>query len=498
MDPSHSSLTHTRTPKNRHTQELQHTVGHEVAGEGLAVDDGPANYEADEEGTGRRQKDVRREFSIRNPFVRKEDEETQGDLEAETGEIHNYSHSHGFGEDKGGILAEKGVDLHTGSSSLGLGFRAAAEYERSPEEDETTLVGLAVEDDDVRVSDNGEDGFIPKEATLTTNMENTFGKEAVTGCFSITAPVFPKPRRQVWRNLLPSSLSLTDSMENRTGTKVDNQSSRSSISDKVGERILMETMGNDGGSAAGTFPTNLTIFRPTNIVNNVLPEKIEKTPEFADVEYDTTADADADITADVGHDTVADTEADIIVDLCDDVSNDTSADAGADVMHDISNAMEKISTLPTQERAFAKGLFVGNIPLNTHSNMSIDDKIVDAFNNSSRKTLSYIPPTIQNGEVVVRPTMETIRNGSTKCKTTAVGYFLGKRPYFYHVKDFAYSVWPGLREVKATMNGFFFFQFKTVAYMEEAIEGGPWFFQGQPIVMQKWEPGMVMRKLKHT
>ncbi|KAL2237663.1 UNVERIFIED_CONTAM: hypothetical protein Sindi_0958000 [Sesamum indicum] len=34
--------------------------------------------------------------------------------------------------------------------------------------------------------------------------------------------------------------------------------------------------------------------------------------------------------------------------------------------------------------------------------------------------------------------------------------------------------------------------------MEEAIEGGPWLFQGQPIVLQKWESGMVMRKLKHT
>ncbi|XP_011101696.1 uncharacterized protein LOC105179751 [Sesamum indicum] len=72
--------------------------------------------------------------------------------------------------------------------------------------------------------------------------------------------------------------------------------------------------------------------------------------------------------------------------------------------------------------------------------------------------------------------MEAIRNGATKWKTTA----------------------PGLREVKATTNGFFFFQFKTVAFMEEAIEGGPWLFQGQPIVLQKWEPGMVMRKLKHT
>ena len=34
--------------------------------------------------------------------------------------------------------------------------------------------------------------------------------------------------------------------------------------------------------------------------------------------------------------------------------------------------------------------------------------------------------------------------------------------------------------------------------MEDVIEGGPWLFQGQPIVLQKWEPGMVLRKLQHT
>ncbi|KAL2248016.1 UNVERIFIED_CONTAM: hypothetical protein Sindi_2653900 [Sesamum indicum] len=53
-------------------------------------------------------------------------------------------------------------------------------------------------------------------------------------------------------------------------------------------------------------------------------------------------------------------------------------------------------------------------------------------------------------------------------------------------------------EVTATANGFFFFQFKSVIDMEEVIKGGPWLFQGQPIVLQKWEPGMAMRKLKHT
>ncbi|KAL0439139.1 UNVERIFIED_CONTAM: hypothetical protein Slati_2396900 [Sesamum latifolium] len=32
----------------------------------------------------------------------------------------------------------------------------------------------------------------------------------------------------------------------------------------------------------------------------------------------------------------------------------------------------------------------------------------------------------------------------------------------------------------------------------EVIEDGPWLFQGQPIVLQRWEPGLALRKHKHT
>ncbi|KAL2235672.1 UNVERIFIED_CONTAM: hypothetical protein Sindi_1299400 [Sesamum indicum] len=102
---------------------------------------------------------------------------------------------------------------------------------------------------------------------------------------------------------------------------------------------------------------------------------------------------------------------------------------------------------------------------------------------------------MQNGEVVVRPTLKAVRDGSMRWKSTAVGYFMGKRPYFHHLKYFAHSIWPSLREVTATANGFVFFQFKTTIDMEEVIEGGPWLFQGQQIILQKWEPGMAMRKL---
>ncbi|KAL0439843.1 UNVERIFIED_CONTAM: hypothetical protein Slati_2467300 [Sesamum latifolium] len=53
-------------------------------------------------------------------------------------------------------------------------------------------------------------------------------------------------------------------------------------------------------------------------------------------------------------------------------------------------------------------------------------------------------------------------------------------------------------DVIETVNGFFFIQFANCAAMEEVIDGGPWLFQGQPIVLQKWTPGLALRKHGHT
>ncbi|KAL2224542.1 UNVERIFIED_CONTAM: hypothetical protein Sindi_3021900 [Sesamum indicum] len=224
----------------------------------------------------------------------------------------------------------------------------------------------------------------------------------------------------------------------------------------------------------------------------------------------------ADIIAAARADIIAAARADIIADTGAsraDVSNYTIK-ARADIIDDTRKARADINTDTCKNRAdvsnsvernqamhdapLPTGLYVGNIPLHAYPDTIIDDKIAHAFNHSTRKTLSFIAPTMQNGEVVVQPSLDAVRNGSKRWKSTAVGYFLGKRPYYHHLKEFAHSVWPALREVTATTNGFFFFQFKTVFDMEEIIEGGPWLFQGQPIVLQKWEPGMAMRKLKHT
>ncbi|KAL2251908.1 UNVERIFIED_CONTAM: hypothetical protein Sindi_2313100 [Sesamum indicum] len=248
---------------------------------------------------------------------------------------------------------------------------------------------------------------------------------------------------------------------------------------------------------------------------------LEHTADISPSRADIIAAARADIITDARADIIAAARADIIAapraddtgasradvsnytiksraDIIDDTRK-ARADISADTCKnraDVSNSVERKQAM--HDAPVPTGLYVGNIPLHAYPEIIIDDKIAHAFNHSTRKTLSFIAPTMQNGEVVVRPSLDAVRNGSKRWKSTAVGYFLGKRPYYHHLKEFAHSVWPALREVTATTNGFYFFQFKTVFYMEEIIEGGPWLFQGQPIVLQKWEPGMAMRKLKHT
>ncbi|KAK4383920.1 hypothetical protein Sango_3108200 [Sesamum angolense] len=95
-------------------------------------------------------------------------------------------------------------------------------------------------------------------------------------------------------------------------------------------------------------------------------------------------------------------------------------------------------------------IYIGNVKLQTE----FVDTIAGAFLQSSRKTLHFVPPTRQNGEIIMRPTKEwsimVPKNGGQRL-------------------------------------GFFFFRFFNRMAMEDVIEGGPWLFQGQPIVLQPWE-----------
>ncbi|KAL0294053.1 UNVERIFIED_CONTAM: hypothetical protein Scaly_3129800 [Sesamum calycinum] len=144
------------------------------------------------------------------------------------------------------------------------------------------------------------------------------------------------------------------------------------------------------------------------------------------------------------------------------------------------------STLPV--------IYVGNVKLQT----GLVDDIAGAFLQSSRKTLHFVPP-----DAAERGNNRPTNQGSGRQWVQEMAHYCsglssGRRPYFPQLESYARANWKGLQHVSATSSGFFFFRFHTRIAMEDVIEGGPWLFQGQPIVLQCWEQGMSLRRQQHT
>ncbi|KAL2235612.1 UNVERIFIED_CONTAM: hypothetical protein Sindi_1293400 [Sesamum indicum] len=143
--------------------------------------------------------------------------------------------------------------------------------------------------------------------------------------------------------------------------------------------------------------------------------------EVAPVGSDLDAEVAVEVSADISPtkaDVISAARADVIHDARADVNSYTSADVTAYTAADVINPRADISSFMGKKNSNLGNklapvpLFIGNIPLHTGSNGIVNDKIADAFNNSSGKTLSFIAPTKQNGEVVVRPSLDTVLDGS--------------------------------------------------------------------------------------
>ncbi|KAL2223863.1 UNVERIFIED_CONTAM: hypothetical protein Sindi_2961300 [Sesamum indicum] len=582
MEPKNSlsSLSHTNTHNKTHTNitTTQSSSAGDLGGGGDASEDG-----CDVEEDGEQHGEVAMVVFQGEPLpLAAEFEKMGGRLEAESDEASSTGFRFDIGDGKGSPIDGKLGVFAAGSSHSKLGFRAAMESEKSPEEDEATPTDMEVVAmaDDSRTSGEGE-GVMPIEKDPNLDVEDgdlvrrpilgfgganlngserlkssfnmaeflrlahkvidkndhestaaleelrlkwemRFGKVSMLRCFppekmmsrtNVTDIPPTRTRRQAYRSLLPMS-----TMEKTTDTD-GLQFGRSPMTVPViSDGLMMKEPPHPAKKVAGNplrrTETNLTHF-PAVFPASDVDGGSDVALGYGDVEADVEPNSAADLADDNdlaqrldGHSVdISIARADDNVSI--DAATDVISDAAADVIKEVGKKQLFATTMTVNvecnmanEKSFVApvqtGLYVGNIPLNAYPEPIIDDKIAHAFNHSTRKTLKFIAPTLQNGEVILRPTLDTIRNGSKRWKTTAVGYFLGKRPYFHHLKEYAVSVWPGLREVTGTTNGFFFFQFKSVTVMEDIIKGGPWLFQGQPIVLQKWEPGMVLRKLKHT
>ncbi|KAJ9546781.1 hypothetical protein OSB04_019324 [Centaurea solstitialis] len=111
--------------------------------------------------------------------------------------------------------------------------------------------------------------------------------------------------------------------------------------------------------------------------------------------------------------------------------------------------------------------------------------------------LIYYPPAVYElGTRHAAIPDELIQKQGSKWALTLAGYFLGKRPAFPFVQFHARRMWKqfGLSEVILNDQGYFFFKFNSEQGLNFVLENGPWLFNGMPIFIQQWQPGLCFDK----
>ncbi|KAJ9559707.1 hypothetical protein OSB04_004867 [Centaurea solstitialis] len=91
---------------------------------------------------------------------------------------------------------------------------------------------------------------------------------------------------------------------------------------------------------------------------------------------------------------------------------------------------------------------------------------------------------------------DLIQKQANEWALTLAGYFLGKRPAFPFVQYHARRLWKkyGLTDVILNDQGYFFFKFNSDQGLNFVYENGPWLFNGMPIFIQRWQPGLCFDK----
>ncbi|KAK1326173.1 hypothetical protein QJS10_CPA01g02066 [Acorus calamus] len=114
--------------------------------------------------------------------------------------------------------------------------------------------------------------------------------------------------------------------------------------------------------------------------------------------------------------------------------------------------------------------------------------------NRINKDLSYIAPSLEDGEPVVPSEDSDLVEMEDHWRLSLIGYVIGKKPYFKAFIDYLYRVWKPKGNIEVLMQGggFFVVRFSSEEDLQCVIEGGPWFMGGRPIVLRKWHRGIKM------
>ena len=100
--------------------------------------------------------------------------------------------------------------------------------------------------------------------------------------------------------------------------------------------------------------------------------------------------------------------------------------------------------------------------------------------------LEFVDHGVKEDSLVLKVPIDLTVAGKEEWSTTLVGRFLGKKLPYSLVTSVTERFWgkEGLIDTLATESGCFFFIFSNGETRDAALEGGPWFVAGQPLLLR--------------
>jgi len=123
-------------------------------------------------------------------------------------------------------------------------------------------------------------------------------------------------------------------------------------------------------------------------------------------------------------------------------------------------------------------------------------------NNSGKvlNSLTYFPPSIVDGDIIVHPPMDVLQRGLSPWKATLVGTFLQFKLPFKLVEQHAFQWWgnSGLSKVILHEKGYFLFKFASIGSMEAVLAEGPKHVASKLLLLQPWKEGVNYSNVNAT
>lgn len=111
--------------------------------------------------------------------------------------------------------------------------------------------------------------------------------------------------------------------------------------------------------------------------------------------------------------------------------------------------------------------------------------------------LQYYPPSKDsNGNLYVSIPKSEIEVNVQKWSNTLVGYVLGDKPFYSHLKGCVGRLWKlnCSLEIHSRENGYFFFKFGNKEEFERILNEGPWLFDGRLIILKPWSENIGLER----